>query len=594
MREISPVRGSQARTVIFQRRLKSLTHEMAHTLYRSSRSSLINNGDFAVGFLDAQGRMLEQDEHLPLMAFSLHPGCQYLIDFFKDEIYEGDIFIHNDVWCNNLQHADVGFYKPIFIKNELVAWSACRGHWADIGGAVQGTCNPEAIEVYQEALRIPPVKVWARGKLRRDVWELIFANTRLREIVEADAQAQLGTCIVGERRLRELIEREGTDRFRDNVKKLFNMTEKMVRAEISRLPDGTYDGETLIYRDKPEGLSTSRIVIHVTVKGNEIIFDFSGRDPQTLSFTNASYTSAASATLVTLLYLLSPEVLHNDGILRPVSIKIPEGSILNARHPAATFMGNKLCQHISESIMLALANTLPKKITAPWGRRLSYRITGKDPRSRLPFHDIFFLTYEGGGATYGMDGYNQPGLMGGGNVLSQDYEVFEIRNPVHLIEHEYVEDSGGPGHWRGGLGTRTRVRYYGTETSASIHGDGTVKPSSGVLGGGAGTLSQVEIQFPDGKRYRPHAMEIIPSLPPGTISIHNGGGGGGFGPAFERDSARVEEDLRNGYISRNAATEIYGVLLTPDGRSVDHAATALRRASFKGKTLSEPESPTSS
>ena len=181
--------NQSARTVVFQRRVKSLTHEMAQALYRSSRSPLINNGDFALGFLDARGRMLEQDEHLPLMAFSLYPGCGYLMDFFGDDIHDGDIFIHNDVWCANLQHADVGFYKPVFAKGgELVAWTACRGHWADIGGAVKGTCNPEAVEVHQEALRIPPVKLWEKGRLRRDVWELIFANVRLREIVEADAR----------------------------------------------------------------------------------------------------------------------------------------------------------------------------------------------------------------------------------------------------------------------------------------------------------------------------------------------------------------------------------------------------------------------
>lgn len=593
MSEIKAGPAVQARTVIFQRRIKSLTHEMARALYRSARSPLINNGDFALGFLDARGRMIEQDEHLPLMAFSLFPGCQYLIDFFGDDISEGDVFMHNDVWCNNLQHADVGFYRPIFLRGQLVAWSACRGHWADIGGAVKGTCNPDAVEVYQEALRIPPVKVWERGKLRRDVWELIFANVRLREMVEADAQAQLGSCLVGERRLRELVEREGIEEFQANIQRLFDMTERMVRAEIARLPDGNYRGETLIYQDKPEGLSTSKISVNVSIRGDEIYFDYSGTDPQTQSFTNASFTSSVSATLVTMLYLLSPNVLHNDGMLRPVHMDIPEGTILNARFPAATFMGNKLCQHVSEAIMLALAEVIPEKITSPWARRLSYRVTGKDPRSGLPFHDIFFLTYEGGGATYGVDGYNQPGLMGGGNVLSQDYEVFEVQNPIYLIEHEYVQDSGGPGRWRGGLGTRTEVRSYGEETSASIHGDGTIKPPAGIFGAWPGTLNRIEIRFPDGNQYRPHAMEIIPNLPAGTVSIHYGGGGGGFGSPLERDPMAVEEDLRNGFISKDAATRIYGVVLTHDGSRVDFAATALRRAELKKQSAAVSEaSPT--
>lgn len=570
-----------ARTAIFQRRLKSLTHEMARTLYRSTRSPLFNNGDFAVGFLDAHGRMLEQTEHLPMMAFSLFPGCQYLIEAFGDDVHAGDVFIHNDVWCRNLQHADVGFYKPIFVDDALVAWAACRGHWADIGGAVRGGANPEAVEVYQEALRIPPVKLWDRGVLRRDVWELIFANVRLREIVEADAQAQIGTCVVGERRLRELIARDGAAAFHDDVEQLFAVTERMVRAEIERLPDGTYHGETRVHHDRPDGLSTSRIQVSVVVAGDEIAFDFAGTDPQAGDFVNASYTSAASATLVALLYLLSPEVLHNDGLLRPVRIDIPEGSLLNARFPAASFMGNKLSQPISEAVMLALANALPERITAPWGRRLNYRVSGLDPRNGLPFHDIFFLTYEGGGATEGLDGYNQPGLMGCGNVLSQDYEICEVQNAFYLLEHEYVPDSGAPGRWRGGLGTRTVVRYYGDRISASTHGEGTVQPSAGVFGGRAGTLSRIEIDYPDGRVHRPHALEIIPHLPAETVSVHEGGGGGGYGSPLDRDPRAVAADLQNGFISVQAATEIYSAVLTADGCDVDDTATAARRAALR-------------
>jgi N-methylhydantoinase B len=568
----------QPRLAIFQRRVKSVTREMAHTLYRTTRSPLFNNGDFAVGFLDAHGRMLEQDEHLPLMAFSLFPGCQHLIQAFGDDIHEGDVFIHNDVWHANLQLPDVAFYKPIFFRGRRIAWAACRGHWADIGGAARGTCNPDAVEVYQEALRIPPVKIWERGALRRDVWELIFANVRMREMVEADAHAQLGTCIVGERRLLELIDREGPAAFEENVEGLFAVTEQLVRAEIGRLPAGTYHGDTVVYHDTPAGVSRSKISVDVHVGTGAIAFDFSGTDPQTPTFVNASYTASAAATLVSLLYLLSQDLVHNDGMLRPVTITIPEGTILNARFPAATFMSTKLCQHICEAIMLALADAVPDRVTAPWSRRLSYRISGEDPRTHRPFHDVFFLTYEGGGATAGVDGYNQPGLLAGGNVLSQDYEVFEIQNPLYLLEHEYVQDSGGAGRWRGGLGTRTAVRYYGTQMSAAIHGDGTIEPPAGLFGGLPGTVNRIEMEFPDGRRYKPHALEIVPAIPPGTVSIHHGGGGGGYGRPTERDPAAVLADVRNGFVSRRAAEDIYGVVLTPDGRAVDTHATARRRA----------------
>ena len=154
-----------------------------------------------------------------------------------------------------------------------MAWTACRGHWADIGGAVKGTCNPEAVEVHQEALRIPPVKLWDKGRLRRDVWELIFANVRLRDIVEADAQAQLGSCNLGERRLLALMEAEGAEAFDANVERLYDMTERRVRAEIAALPDGEYFGESTIYQDEPGNPSTSRIAVRVAIRGESIAFD---------------------------------------------------------------------------------------------------------------------------------------------------------------------------------------------------------------------------------------------------------------------------------------------------------------------------------
>ena len=163
--------------------------------------------------------------------------------------------------------------------------------------------------------------------------------------------------------------------------------------------------------------------------------------------------------------------------------------------------------------------------------------------------------------------------MGGGNILAQDYETFEVQNPVHLLEHEYVTDSAGSGRWRGGLGTRTRVRYYGEETVGATHGDGTMEPSPGILGGGAATLNQVESLFPDRARRNAHAMEIIPDIPPGTVSVHDGGGGGGYGPPVERHLQRVDDDLRNGFISTRVAVEIYDAVLTPDGTGVDFEAS---------------------
>jgi N-methylhydantoinase B len=556
---------------------------MANTLIRTTRSPLFNQvGDFAAGLMDASGRGIAQASYIGLMALSLYPACEYIVDFYRDEeIYPGDVIIHNDVWCNNLQHADTGFFKPVFVGERLVGWSACRGHWADIGGAVKGTANPEATEVWQEALRLPPVKVFERGRLRRDVWNMIFANVRMRDKVEADARAQIGACTVGERQLASLVERVGLDQFERLTDALLDSTERMVRREIGRIPDGTYRSESRVTMDGQGPGYTIRLA--VTVHGDSMTMDYTGTDPQTPTFVNAPYTSAASASLVSLLLCMESEVPHNGAILRAVDIRIPPGTFLNAQFPAATFFGNKLCEHNGEAIMAALSQAIPKQVCAAWGRRLSWRISGVDPRTGNSFHDIYFLCREGAGAVDGVDGYDQDRLLGaaggGGEIGSaQDYEFFELQNPVYLWKNEYWTDSAGPGRNRGGLGTETVVEYYGNDCLAVIHGDGIEEGPWGLFGGHAAPPNRIEVRYPDGRSHIAGSKEIVGDIPIGAVSHHFNTGGGGFGPPTSRPPELVLEDVRNGVVSVESARHAYGVAIT-DRMTIDRDETHRLRTS---------------
>ena len=234
---------------VFQRRFKSITEEMSIVLTRTTRSPILCEAkDFVTGLYDARGKMLEQTENLPILSFSLGPVCEYIVDYFGEEIYPGDVIFHNDVFSMGNQNNDVAVYKPIFYKDKLVAWAAAKGHQADIGGAVAGGYNPRATEVWQEALRIPPVKVYEKGKLRKDVWDLIFANIRF-DIVAADMRAQIGSCVVGERGILTLVEKYGLDVFESHKQYLFDSTEKMMRSEIRTIPNGVYRGEASVYYD---------------------------------------------------------------------------------------------------------------------------------------------------------------------------------------------------------------------------------------------------------------------------------------------------------------------------------------------------------
>jgi N-methylhydantoinase B len=562
---------------VLQRRLKSITEEIGLTLLRTTRSPILNEArDFATGLYDGKGRMLEQTEYIPVLAFALQPSCEHVIRYFGDDIAPGDVILHNDVFSGGNQNNDVAVFRPVFHDSRLVAWSACKGHQADIGGAVRGGYNPEAREVWQEALRIPPVKVYERGRLRKDVWNMIFANIRLR-IVEEDIKAQIGGTLVGERGFKELVDRYGLPMLLDHIEYLYDSTERMVRKEIAAIPDGTYRGESWAFYDGVTPGSRMKIKLAVTVAGSEITFDFTGSSPQTPGFVNAPFSATASALLLTFLMLVSSDIPHNAGFLRPLKIINPEGSFLNARFPAATTFGNSLTGPTSDAIFRAFAQAIPQMVTAGWNRMLGLTLAGTDPRQARSYVDILFLALKGGsGATFGADGYDHIGLINcGGGLLAQDYEMFEIQDPHVLVRHEYAMDSAGAGRWRGGLGVETEFRIDGDDVTGIVFGDGVDEEARGfgIFGGKPGSLNEIVLTDPEGRSSRPRSKEIVRGIRRGTVVRQRAGGGGGYGDARERPIEHVVEDVRNGFVSVAGAREDYGVAIDPVTVTADLDAT---------------------
>lgn len=573
---VDPIQAS-----VLHRRLKSITEEMGLTLLRTTRSPILSEArDFVTGLYDARGQMLEQTEYIPVLAFAMQPACEHVARFFGDDIHEGDVVLHNDVFSGGNQNNDVAVFRPVFREGRLVAWAACKGHQADIGGAQAGGYNPEAREVWQEALRIPPLKVIERGELRRDVWRMIFANIRYR-IVEEDIKAQIGATRIGERAMHELFERFPTATFDACIDYLFSASERMVRREIAAIPDGVYRGESWAFYDGVNDGSRMKIALTVTVAGDELIFDFTGTAPQTPGFVNAPYSATASALLLTFLMLIDPEVPHNAGILRPIRIINPEGSFLNARFPAATTFGNSITGPTSDAIFRAFAQALPKMVTAGWNRQMGFTVTGQDPRHARPYVDILFLALKGGsGATWGADGYDHIGLINcAGGLLAQDYEMFEIHDPHRLVRHEYLIDSAGAGRWRGGLGVETEFVIDGEDVTGIAFGDGLEEEARafGLFGGKAGSINDLTLTYPDATLRRPKAKEIVRGIPRGSVYRQLAGGGGGYGDPLERPLQNVVDDVLDGVLSVEAAREDYGVVLEPRTLVLDEAATAARR-----------------
>lgn len=562
---------------VFQRRFKSITEEMGLTLLRTTRSPILNEArDFVTGLYDRNGRMLEQTEYIPVLAFAIQPACEHIVHYFGENIHEGDVILHNDVFSGGNQNADVAVFKPVFFKGELVAWAACKGHQADIGGAVAGGYNPEAREVWQEALRITPVKIYEAGRFRKDVWDMIFANIRYK-IVEEDIKAEMGGCVVGERGIKALLEKYGRDTFDNHVEYLYDVTEKMVRKEIEHIPDGHYPGVSYVYYDGVNDGSRMKINLNIIVDGNDIIFDYSGSDPQTQGFVNAPLAATSSAVLLTFLMLINPDIPHNEGIMRPIKIICPEGSFLNARYPAATTFGNSITGPNADAIMKALAPILPKRVTAGWNRFLGFTLTGKDPRHDRSYVDILFLALKGGsGGTHMADGYDHIGLINcAGGILAQDYEMFEIQDPHFLLHHEYSEDSAGAGQWRGGLGVETIFKIYGENVTGISFGDGIEEEARafGLFGGKDGSLNRAAFHYPDGSRRLAKSKEIIRDIPKHAVFHYVAGGGGGYGDPFLRPVQAVLKDVKDQLVSVRKAETDYGVVINTDTMTVDTAAT---------------------
>ncbi len=564
---------------VFARAFKSLTDEMSISLQKTTRSPILCEAkDFVTGVYDAHGNMLEQTENLPILSFSLGPVCKYIIEYFGDDIHPGDVIFHNDVFSMGNQNNDVAVYKPIFFEDELVAWSACKGHQADIGGAVPGGYNPNATEVWQEALRIPPVKVYEKGKLRKDVWDLIFANIRF-DIVQQDMRAEIGSCVVGERRMIRLLEKYGRDCFEAHKEALFASTRRMMEAEIATIPNGEYRGESLVYYDGKNVGKRYTIRVKITVADKKITFDYSDTDAQSDAFVNGTYTSSASAAVLTFLQMVNPDIPHNQGMVEPIEIIIPVGTILNAAYPAATTYGNHLCPCNADAIARALGPIVPERVTAGWNHLLCSLTTGIDPRKNDKYVDICFMGLKGGsGAVRGVDGYDHIGMIdAAGGLLDQDYEMFEQQTPHLLHKHEYTCDSAGAGRWRGGLGVETVFEIGADNTQLVIFGDGDVEPAFGLHGGGSGSLNSVNLRYPDGKAHTPLSLDLLTGVPKGTQYHQLAGGGGGYGHPHERPAELVAMEVRNGVISMRIARDTYGVAIDESTFDVDEKATAALR-----------------
>lgn len=566
---------------VLQRRVQAITLEMATVLMRSSRSPIFNEiGDLVTVLFDREGRTLAQTEYASIIANGAQPPLAKIIEYFGEDINDGDVILHNDVYTGGNQNADVGVFLPIFHEGELVAWTASKGHVADIGGMTAGGYDPRAREVWQEAFRIPPVKVRDRGELRRDVWDLICANIRL-EIVAEDIKAMIGACTIGRRRLLEVLERYGTETFDSHMDYVIEAAERQVRAEVERWPDGTYRGESWMVSDGLDPTKRYRIAVAITVQGSQITFDFSETDDQAPGFTNMPAASAIGAIRIAFMMLVTAGGLSipaNHGLFAPIETVFRKGSLIDPNFPAATIFGNQMCDEVVEAIMLALSDALPDRVTAGWNQYLATALSAIDTRTGEPSVCLTIFQRGGPGAMRGADGYDALGFTGTpGSMRSPDMEMFELSTPHFMHYYEYLPDSAGHGQWRGGYGTRSSWTFYGENEAGTTIGEDMAaegaEPAQGLFGGGPAGLNELRLLYPDGTVRQWGSKEIVQDIPPGTICESVNGGGAGYGEASRRDPELVLAEVRDGLLSAAAARRDYKVAIAADGRAIDREQT---------------------
>lgn len=582
------VPGDTVLASVIGSRLKTIGERMGVVVERSARSPLLVEGrDFSLGIYDSTGVLIEQTEYIPVLGYATAPAMRAIAEYFGEDVHEGDVVIHNDPYTGGNQLSDWRIAKPVFHEGEHFAWVVIAAHQADVGGAVPGSYNPNATDLWQEGLRITPLKLYDGGVLRKDVWDFVFGNVRL-EVVADDITAMIGACTVGERELKGLIRRYGLASFRGAVSTLLDSSEQIARTVIAAMPDGTYSAEWYVNDDGIEHDRRWTIRVAITIAGGRLVVDFAGTDPQAAGYVNAPLAVTLSSVMIAFFMIAGRDIPHNDGVMRCIELRAPEGSIVNPRFPAPSGFGNHLSDQIAAVIMLALSEAVPEQVTACWNHLLAAVVSGWNSRTSSPFVDILINACKGGGGgTFQADGYDHIGLItSGGAIAAQDPEMFEVVNPHFLHRFEYLQDSAGPGRWRGGLGVETVFEFTDSGVQASIFGD-AIQPDMaafGILGGGSGAINSLELVFPDGATLTPKAKDLVSHIPRGTVYRQIAGGGGGYGDPLDRPVERVAAEVRNELISVERARADYGVEVDPQTLAADEQATAETRRRRRAET----------
>lgn len=534
--------------------------EMGITLRNSAYSPNIKERmDFSCTILDNEKRVAAQAEHIPVHLGSMAWAVQEGLKHFKGELEQSDMILFNDPYISGTHLPDIMLINPVFYKGEIVAYTANKAHHSDVGGKAPGSMAGDATELCQEGIVIPPVKFVKKGKIDEELADLILSNVRTPEIRLGDLRAQIAANILGERRITELIRKYGVQTLHEAMNAIMDYSEKRMRAEIVKMPEGSYHAEDWL---ENTGVSDERvrIKVKVTVKKDKLKVDFTGTDPQVSGPINAVWGVTLSSVYYTVRCVTNPTIPVNDGCYRPVQVYAPKGTVVNPIPPAPVAGGNvETSQRNVDVLLKAFAQIVPEKVCAACqGTMNNISVGGINPETHKRW--TFYETVAGGfGGRTSMDGVDAVHTHMT-NTMNTPIETIETAYPVRFLKYELRADSGGPGKWRGGVGIERSWMLLAPSATLSILAERTELAPWGLKGGKAGAKGEYLIVKPNGTRKKLKSKCTV-KIEKGDIFIVRTPGGGGYGNPLERDPKLVLQDVLNGLVSQESAKKNYGVTI---------------------------------
>jgi N-methylhydantoinase B len=555
--------------------MDAIVDEVAYTVIRTARSEIVKDVmDYSAAICDARGEMVAQAKTIAQHLGAIPEAMAAVQARWGGQLAPGDAVVMNDPYLGGMHLPDIFMFLPVFQEEAILAWVVVICHHTDVGGRVPGSNAADSTEIYQEGLRLPPLKLFSAGAVNETLESIIALNVRVPDRVLGDLRAQYAACQVGAREILRLAARYGAAQFRAYLAELLDYAERMTRAEIATWPKGTF---TFTDHIDSDGLSEAPVPLSVavTVHDDHLTVDWSGSSPQVRAAINSTFSFTKSNTFLSVRCALRGDVPNNAGVFRCVHVSAPEGSVLNPRPPAPVAARALTGYRVMDAMFGALAQIVPDLIPAAGeGGNTVVCLGGRHP-DNSPFIMVDMISGCWGGRPDqdGIEAITNPSQ----NLSNTPVEVLERQHPVRVEEYALVPDSGGPGRFRGGLGLARSYRLLAEEAVLQLRADRLRYPPYGLAGGAPGGPSANWLGEGEARRALPGKVTM--TMRRGELLTHHQAGGGGHGAPWQRDPAAVAADVWNDKVSAAAARERYAVVVDGASGALELAATRALRSS---------------